>query len=286
MTDSVGKNRAIFFVGELLQKLVSYHLNHTMRKLIMNHFKYLLFALLMGIVFVINSPIFLTQAQANEGISYVSNDAGEITRRFAEPEKTTRGRVRGRVRGACNKISNNFTLRVLVPERTGKTLDVQPTLYWFVSEPLQDADFTFVLSEKAVRGSFDYPEPSIEHSFKKSVELGIHALPLTTQSFQLEKNVEYEWSLALVCDPNNNSLDISATSTIMRVDSSFDLTQAVKKTKQQQLPYIYAKHGLWYNALATLSTQIQKHPDNQVLRQNRASLLKQVGLADVASYDM
>ena len=237
------------------------------------------FVLLAGIIFTASSPIFL--AQAGEAIKYVPKDTGEITRQFAK--STARGRVRGRVRGACNKIGNNFALRLLVPERTGKTLDAQPTLYWSVSEPLQNADFTFVLSEKAQPGSFDFPEPSIEHSFKKSVRLGIHALPLNTHGFQLKKNVEYEWSLSLVCDPANNSLDISAIGTIMRVDSSPALAKTLKKSSQQQLPYLYAKHGLWYNALEALSAQIQKHPKDRKLRQTRASLLKQVGLSEMAN---
>ena len=49
---------------------------------------------------------------------------------------------------------------------------------------------------------------------------------------------------------------------------------------------LYAEAGLWYDALSSLSDLIEATPDNPGLRQQRAALLKQVGLTDAAASDV
>lgn len=48
---------------------------------------------------------------------------------------------------------------------------------------------------------------------------------------------------------------------------------------------IYADAGLWYDALGAISDAIGAHPDDASLREQRASLLKQVGLVQAAALD-
>ena len=51
-------------------------------------------------------------------------------------------------------------------------------------------------------------------------------------------------------------------------------------------PGLYADAGVWYDALALLSDQIDADPGNQALRQTRADLLRQVGLNAAANSEV
>ena len=45
---------------------------------------------------------------------------------------------------------------------------------------------------------------------------------------------------------------------------------------------LYAENGIWYDALQSISDQIDKSPKDTSLRQERADLLKQVGMDGTA----
>jgi Domain of Unknown Function (DUF928) len=52
---------------------------------------------------------------------------------------------------------------------------------------------------------------------------------------------------------------------------------------------VYARHGIWYDAIADLSKAVDAAPDNTAagreLRAERAALLEQVGVGAVAFYE-
>jgi len=184
----------------------------------------------------------------------------------------SRGPSRG-IRGACQSISKDFSLRVLVPG-IGNTISEQPTLYWSISQPLS-AQFELTLKPIMPPGSFEFPEPLIDKTVHLSVNKGIQALSLVQHNAKLDINTQYEWSISLVCDSENPSINIFDSGIIKRVEPSNTLNERIKGANERQLPYIYAENGVWYDALDTLSRLIQK--DNS-LSTVRASLLKQGGL--------
>ena len=59
----------------------------------------------------------------------------------------------------------------------------------------------------------------------------------------------------------------------------------LKEAPAEQRAALYAGAGLWYDAVDELSRQISAQPQNRALRESRASLLEQVGLAEVAASD-
>ncbi|RKZ42537.1 MAG: hypothetical protein DRQ49_01635 [Gammaproteobacteria bacterium] len=189
----------------------------------------------------------------------------------------SRGSSRGVSRGACQSISKDFSLRVLVPG-IGNTISEQPTLYWSISQALS-AQFELTLKPIMPPGSFDFPEPLIDKTLHLSVNKGIQALSLVQHNAKLDINTQYEWSISLVCDSENPSINIFDSGTIKRVEPSNFLNGRIKGANERQLPYIYAENGVWYDALDTLSRLIQK--DDNSLSTVRASLLKQGGLSDV-----
>jgi hypothetical protein len=50
-------------------------------------------------------------------------------------------------------------------------------------------------------------------------------------------------------------------------------------------PAVYAQSGLWYDAVDEISKLIYANPADGALREQRASLLAQAGLAHAAAYD-
>lgn len=169
---------------------------------------------------------------------------------------------------------SGLILSALAPESTGLTSRAQPTLCWYSSKVLA-APLEFTLND--------------EHTIKPLVETkvnasqpGIHALRL---NYTLKSEVEYQWAIAAVADPNQRASDIIAGGTIQRVQPSATLAAQLKQASPREWPFLYAREGFWYDAIATLSEQIAVNPADRGLREQRAALLDQVGLTAAASYD-
>mgnify|MGYP003585902638 CR=1 FL=1 len=180
-------------------------------------------------------------------------------------------RVGGASRGGPD---GDLALNVLTPETTGLTSRAQPTLYWHSSKGLA-RPLEFTLNDP--------------HSIKPLVEMkvnatqpGIHALRL---AYPLKPGVEYQWAIAAIADPDQRASDTIASGAIKRVEPSPALTAQLQRASQREQPFLYAEHGFWYDALAVLSEQLDAHPADQRLREQRAALLEQVGLNVVARSD-
>ena len=52
------------------------------------------------------------------------------------------------------------------------------------------------------------------------------------------------------------------------------------------MPSIYAESGIWYDAIMAISELIEASPKDMNLRKQRAGLLEQVGLPEVAEYEL
>jgi predicted Zn-dependent protease len=89
--------------------------------------------------------------------------------------------------------------------------------------------------------------------------------------------------VALVTDPEKRSSDLVASGVIKRVEPSTDLKEKITRATPASLAAVYAEAGIWYDALAVLSDQIEAQPDNQSLRETRSDLLRQVGLKTAAA---
>jgi hypothetical protein len=96
--------------------------------------------------------------------------------------------------------------------------------------------------------------------------------------------VLYQWVVALVPNPTQRSQDIITGGRVERTVLSDELRVQLAQTSKA-LPHLYAEAGLWYDAIAAISDLIDAAPQDTTLRQQRAALLEQVGLPQVAMYD-
>ena len=96
---------------------------------------------------------------------------------------------------------------------------------------------------------------------------------------------ESSWDSPDQADAANRSKDIIAKGVIKRISAPGDLDKKVENASDTEKAAIYAEAGVWYDALEAISNAIDALPDDASLREQRASLLKQVGLPEAAAID-
>ncbi len=186
------------------------------------------------------------------------------------------GRVGGGTRGLCSELT---FLCVLAPDHVGLTVREQPRIYWFVSKlTTYPIEFT-IIENKAVK-------PLLEKRIRSPEKPGVQDIRLSDFGVHLRQNVQYKWFLALVIDPDRRSKDILAGGVIERVEFPETLRAKLDEAGKERAHYVYAEAGIWYDTLAAISDLMDASPNNTVLRKQRASLLEQVRLPEIAQYDM
>lgn len=183
------------------------------------------------------------------------------------------GRIGGGTRGATERES--FSLQVLAPDHVGYTTQDQPCLYWYISKATTYPIEVTVTERRAVK-------PLVEKRLKAPEQAGIQSVCLASQDARLRPNVPYKWFVTLVTDAEHRSKDILAGGIIEMVNAPETLSARLKSAESGRAPFIYAEEGYWYDALGEISRMIDASPTDAGLRQQRASLLEQVGLSEAA----
>lgn len=185
-----------------------------------------------------------------------------------------RGAPGGRVGGGTRGTANVFVLSALAPDHMGLTANEQPSLYWFISNPTTLPVEVAIMDPQGVK-------PLFERRLTGPVDKGVHRIDLSELGVKLAPGVPYRWSVTVIPDANRRSRDILAAATIERIDVPTEVRAKVEQARKEDLTAVYAEAGLWYEALATVSEQIERAPNDSTLRRQRAELLNQVGLPDI-----
>ncbi len=165
----------------------------------------------------------------------------------------------------------NASLVVFASEATGLTIHAQPSLYWFLSKKT-DRPIEFTLTDpRAI-------QPVIRTILGGSHVADVHELSLAEHGVELKPGVQYEWAVALVNDPRRRSRDVVSSGTISRIVLAANMNNLIERLPETARAGFYARNGLWYDAIAAVSRAIASHPDDRSLREERDSLLRQVGL--------
>jgi len=198
--------------------------------------------------------------------------------RFVPPSRGAPGkRVGGATRGTT--ASQMTRVEVLVPEQTGLTLKAQPILYFYLSEETGGRVDLTLNDETSI-------EPLLETTLKGPLRKGVNRIRLGDFGLKLRTGVTYEWFVALIIDPERRSSDVLAGGTIQRQPLTEELRSTLDAAGAERKPFTLASAGIWYDAIDALSERIDAAPDDLSLRQQRAALLEQVGLAEVARADL
>ncbi len=187
-----------------------------------------------------------------------------------------KSRVGGGTRGPKDERPS---LSALAPDHLGLTVSEQPELYWYLSKD-SSHPVEFILNDK------EGIDPLLEVVMKPPLQAGIHRIQLAQHQTRLQPGVPYQWFVALIIDAENPSLEVVAGGAIQYLAPSDERKEKVNSalnnaTTPADTWRAYASGGIWYDALASLMTEMLKTPQNTALRQQRAALFSEVDLSEV-----
>jgi hypothetical protein len=188
------------------------------------------------------------------------------------------GNIPARVSGGARGEAVDAVLIALVPNHVALTTQAQPSLFWFQSKPAKAKFEVTVVEPKK-------PKPLLSLAAPEADKPGIHRVKLAKYKVELQPDVAYEWSVAIVPDAENRSKDVIAKGVIKRISPPGDLATGVAQMGDLERAAAYAQAGIWYDAFESVSNAIEADPNNASLRAQRASLLQQVGLSEAAALD-
>lgn len=191
-------------------------------------------------------------------------------------QMTPRARIGGSLRGSDGE---DPAIAALVPDHVGITVKQHPVLNWFLSKHTAlPVKFTLI-DERSIRAL-------VERPIAPPNQAGVHAVNLEALGFTLQANVQYRWYISVIKDENSPSRDIVTGGMIERCEFSECMVLGATTTCSHDAVMASAAMGFWYDAMACLCDLIASDPGDTGLRKQRAALLKQVGLHDVAEWDL
>lgn len=214
---------------------------------------------------------------ASPAVSPVASTAGAATKLFYKPPARA-GNIPARVSGGARGGGTDAVLVAVVPNHVALTTQAQPSLFWFQSKSAK-AKFELTVVEPKK------PKPLLSLTAPQADKPGIHRVKLAKYKVELQPDVAYEWSVAIVPDAENRSRDVIAKGVIKRIDPPGDLASRVAQKGDLERAAAYAEAGIWYDAFESVSNAIEAHPDDPSLRAQRASLLQQIGLSEAAALE-
>jgi Domain of Unknown Function (DUF928) len=168
-------------------------------------------------------------------------------------------------------------VEVLAPDHLGLTLSESPTLLWFLSAATgARIEVTLVDPRRSA--------PLVE-AVVAGARAGIQVFDAGRYGVKLERGVQYEWSVAVVTDPEQRSRDMVTGGAIMLVAPADALRSRLRAIDVDHRAAALASAGIWYDALAVLSGRVAAHPGDHALQADRAALLEQAGLTEVAAFE-
>jgi hypothetical protein len=215
------------------------------------------------------------KSDATPEVSSAPPASAKVARPVYQPPKLGKPArtVGGGSRGSKDKVPALF---VVAPEHVGQTTSAKPSLFYFVDRvPDASIRVEFTLLDE------DGIEPLVETVLPTPKRAGVHRIRLSDHGVKLAPGTEYEWSVSLILNPKERSKDIVATSWIDRIPESGELK--ARLASEGATATVFAEEGLWYDAIGALSDEIDGDPSNVQLAEQRADLLRQVGLDAIAA---
>ncbi|MCT7984092.1 DUF928 domain-containing protein [Laspinema sp. A4] len=190
-------------------------------------------------------------------------------------------RIGGGSRG-CSVTGDGPTdhaLTALVPETTmGLTVEAYPTFFWYLP-PTSATGVEFVLmDEKGEKVIY-------ETTFRTKGEAGIVSLNLPENASlpPLEINDSYRWYFSIICNPEDRAADVYVQGWVRRIEASASLTeQLAATTSDLERAQVYARNGIWHEAIAMLAKLRRSNPNNADIRSEWQELITSINLQNVA----
>ncbi len=248
--------------------------------------------LLAGIFICTDLLVSLTLAQAKlvpgtSSSSLVAADKSAILVLPAlPPGPPPGGRVRGGARrGTCPDVKPELTALVPFTEQPPSVTNVwgfttveRPTLWFYI--PYTKASVN--------RAELVLQDDNSHQIYNSAIALpnqpGVFSVPFSAKAPPLAVGKRYRWFFNVYgCDPQKPNSAIYVEGVIQRVNLNQAVAQQLKTAQPRQRVAIYAKNGIWHEALTTLAELRRQNPQDAALQAQWKDLLQAIGLSDVAA---
>ena len=157
------------------------------------------------------------------------------------------GECSPKVSSEIDIASNSPNLMPLSPQRNyGLTAMARPN-FWFYLPPTSATKAILSLKKKG------NVSPHWQQSIELTPEAGIVGIQLAANAPALEIGENYQWAIILVCGDRPSPNDPVITSWIRRIEESDIVVDAA--TPELEKAAVYARKGIWYDALNLLLTE-------------------------------
>lgn len=209
-------------------------------------------------------------------VNFSTKVSAQSAQVYVPPEGPIRtSRTEGTGSRGCE--NSDTKLQLLVPnDHLPLTVSARPTFFWYVSDTKLLVRFTLV--EPGVA------DPIVDRTFKVK-RSGIVPFELPSDVPGLVLGKEYRWTVSLVCNKERPSENTYADSSIKRIAITPELAQTLAEAGQepQKRSLVYARSGIWYDALNSSHISYQANPQSKVTFWYFSKLLTQIGLPIVSN---
>lgn len=188
------------------------------------------------------------------------------------PPRTADGGTRG-----CGSFEPGAKpLTALTPNKNlALTVTERPSFFFYVPKsPGHTIEFTL------------FDKDDVQQLYKVAVPApsasGIVSISLPTTASALKVGQMYHWYAVMVCDPKDRTGDVAIDGWVERTTPTAALTRELQKASRQEHPGIYAKAGIWHEALASLAELRRDYPSDATVATAWKDLLSSVELGQFA----
>lgn len=186
-------------------------------------------------------------------INFETKEPGE-----GEPEQTVGAGSRNAQE--CTDPENNQPLTLLVPpNKVALTVAERPIfLVYFPKTVAKQAELS--LRDEQGKGIY-------QATFNLSDTPGILNIQLPETAPALEIGQKYQWSIAMICYPDDRLRDQVVDAWIQRTELPASLNQQLEAASIPEKVSLYAQNGIWYDTISTLA-EFASQPDNSTVAAN------------------
>jgi hypothetical protein len=212
-----------------------------------------------------------------------------LSAQFVPPPPPDPGEPSGRPEGGGGRgnCQNYEGITPLVPvvrkneqqnTRWGFTTSDRPTVWFYLPRGLEDG----TQLEWTLR---DRSDQRIYRNIQRSAQVapGIVALRLPENAPRLAAGQAYRWALVVNCSKAEIDVPLIFRGTMRRVTLSRTVADQVAAAKTPvDRAKLYAKHGIWYDAITTLGESLSNKQD-PAIAQAWSTLLREGGFTNLAA---
>lgn len=160
----------------------------------------------------------------------------------------------------------------------GLTTSERPTFWFYVPYTQDNRNLRAEFSLQDSTGEDIYRNKAIALPAKPGV-IGV-SLPDTVKS--LEVNQSYRWYFKIRCNQQTASLPVYVEGEIQRINLDSGVTEELFAANPQQKIAIYAKEGIWFDALNMLA-QLRQSSQDASVKKDWQSLLQSANLDNIST---